>query len=51
VERDRDGKLERVTLTTEVGEYYRHLAERDPDLLLDLYRRSATSTSAYASTS
>jgi hypothetical protein len=40
VERDPDGKLERVTLTTEVGEYYKHLAERDPDLLLDLYRRN-----------
>ena len=40
VERDPDGNLERVTFTCEVGEYYAHLAERDPDLLLELYRRN-----------
>jgi len=39
VERDADGKLERVTFTCEVPEYYAHLAERDPDLLLELYHR------------
>lgn len=38
VERDGDGKLERVTFTCEVPEYYSHLAKRDPDLLLELYR-------------
>jgi hypothetical protein len=40
VERDRDGKLERVTFTCEVPEYYAHLTERDPDLLLELYRQN-----------
>lgn len=40
VERDPDGKLDRVTFTTEVGEYYAHLAERDPNVLLDLYHRN-----------
>lgn len=40
VERDGNGNLERVTFTTEVGEYYAHLAKRDPDLLLELYRQN-----------
>lgn len=40
VERDRNGNLERVTFTTEVGEYYKHLASRDPDFLLELYRQN-----------
>lgn len=39
VERDGDGKLERVTFTCEVPEYYAHLARRDPDLLLELYHQ------------
>lgn len=37
VERDGDGVLTRVTFTTEVPEYFEHLAERDPDRLVDLY--------------
>jgi hypothetical protein len=37
VERDADGVLTRVTFTTEVPEYFEHLAERDPDRLVDLY--------------
>ncbi len=38
VERDATGKLTRVTFTTEVPEYWEHIAERDPELLLALYR-------------
>jgi hypothetical protein len=38
VERDDEGVLTRVTFTTEVPEYFAHLAERDPDRLLELYR-------------
>jgi hypothetical protein len=37
VERDADGVLTRVTFTTEVPEYFEHLAERDPDRLVALY--------------
>ncbi|MFP5370362.1 MAG: hypothetical protein ACLGI3_06395, partial [Actinomycetes bacterium] len=37
VERDRDGVITRVTFTTEVPEYFEHLAERDPDRLLATY--------------
>jgi hypothetical protein len=37
VERDDDGVLTRVTFTTEVPEYFDHLAERDPDRLVELY--------------
>ncbi len=36
--RDEDGKIVRVTFTTEVPDYWDHLAQHDPDLLLDLYR-------------
>jgi hypothetical protein len=39
VERDGDGTIERVTFTSEVPEYFEHLAARDPDLLVELYRR------------
>ncbi len=38
VERDREGMGVRVTFTTEVPEYWDHIAESDPDLLLALYR-------------
>lgn len=38
VERDDTGKLTRVTFTTEIPEYWVHLAEHDPDHLLALYR-------------
>lgn len=41
VERDRDGKILRVTFTTEVPEYWKHIANTDPDLLLALYRELA----------
>jgi hypothetical protein len=37
VERDRDGIITRVTFTTEVPEYFEHLADRDPDRLLATY--------------
>jgi hypothetical protein len=37
VERDRDGVITRVTFTTEVPEYFEHLADRDPDRLLATY--------------
>jgi hypothetical protein len=37
VERDPDGVITRVTFTTEVPEYFDHLAERDPDRLLATY--------------
>jgi hypothetical protein len=38
VERDPDGVITRITFTTEVPEYFEHLAARDPDRLLELYR-------------
>lgn len=38
VERDSEKKVTRVTFTTEVPEYWDHLAEHDPDRLLALYR-------------
>jgi hypothetical protein len=37
VERDRDGVITRVTFTTEVPEYFDHLAARDEDRLLATY--------------
>lgn len=37
VERDREGVITRVTFTTEVPEYFEHLAARDPDRLVELY--------------
>ena len=37
VERDGDGVLTRVTFTTEVPEYFQHLAARDEDRLLETY--------------
>jgi hypothetical protein len=37
VERDSDGVITRVTFTTEVPEYFEHLAARDPDRLLAVY--------------
>lgn len=41
VERDRDGKVVRVTFTTEAPEYWDHIAKTDPELLLALYRELA----------
>ena len=41
VERDGEGVVTRVTFTTEVPEYFEHLAERDPDRLLEVYRELA----------
>lgn len=38
VERNSDNKITRVTFTTEVREYWEHLAETNPDQLLELYR-------------
>jgi hypothetical protein len=38
VERDEDGVITRVTFTTEVPEYFEHLAAEDPDRLLEVYR-------------
>jgi hypothetical protein len=38
VERDGDGKLTAVTFTTELPEYWDHLAEHDRDGLVELYR-------------
>jgi hypothetical protein len=37
VERDGEGVITRVTFTTEVPEYFEHLATRDPDRLLAVY--------------
>ena len=37
IERDLDGVLTRVTFTSEVPEYFEHLAERDEDRLLATY--------------
>ncbi len=42
VERDGDKKIVRVTFTTEVPEYWEHIAATDPDLLLALYRDLAS---------
>ena len=39
VERGDDDKITRVSFTTEVPEYWEHVAENDPDLLLDLYHQ------------
>jgi hypothetical protein len=39
IERNRAGKLTRVTFTTEVPEYYEHLFKTDKQALLDLYHR------------
>jgi hypothetical protein len=39
VERGEDDKITRITFTTEVPEYWKHVAEHDPDLLLELYRQ------------
>ena len=38
VERNADGKLTGVTFTSEVPEYWAHLADTDPEALLELYR-------------
>ena len=38
VERDDNKKIMRITFTTEVPEYWEHVATHDPDLLLGLYR-------------
>ena len=38
VERDADGVVVRVTFTSEVPEYFEHLADQDADRLLALYR-------------
>lgn len=43
VERNRAGKLTRVTFTTEVPEYYEHLFKTDKTALLDLYRQHVSS--------
>ena len=39
VERGEDGKITRITFTTEVPEYWEHVAKNDPDLLLEMYQR------------
>jgi hypothetical protein len=39
VERDEDGKITRITFTTEVPEYWEHVAKNDPDLLLEMYHQ------------
>lgn len=38
VQRDADGKLTSVTFSTEVPEYWMHIAENDRELVVDLYR-------------
>jgi hypothetical protein len=38
VERDQDGKITRISFTSEVREYWQHLAARHPDRLVTLYR-------------
>ena len=43
VERDGDNKITRVTFTSEVPEYFEHLAERDPDRLLAFYHEYVSS--------
>lgn len=37
VGRNDDDKITRITFTTEVPEYWEHVAKNDPDLLLELY--------------
>lgn len=39
VARDGAGKVIRITFTTELPEYWEHVARKDPDLLLELYHR------------
>lgn len=39
VERDKQGKIIRITFTTEVPEYWEHLARHDEALLVELYRQ------------
>lgn len=39
VERGDDAKITRITFTTEVPEYWEHVAQNDPDLILELYHR------------
>lgn len=39
VERGDDAKITRITFTTEVPEYWEHVAQNDPDLLLELYHQ------------
>jgi hypothetical protein len=39
VERGDDGKITRITFTTEVPEYWEHVAQNDRNLLLKLYRQ------------
>jgi hypothetical protein len=39
VERDQNGRVSRVTFTSEVPEYFEHLASRDPDRLRELYEQ------------
>ena len=39
VERGEDGKITRITFTTEVPEYWEHVAKNDSDLLLEMYQR------------
>ncbi len=39
VERNRGGKITRVTFTTEVPEYFGHLFETDRDRLLEIYQK------------
>ncbi len=43
VTRDADGGLLSVTFSTEVPEYWSHVAETDPALLLDLYHQHVSS--------
>lgn len=38
VERDPDGKITSVTFTTELPEYFEHLAAHDPERLVNVYR-------------
>jgi len=38
VERDSDNVITRVTFSTEVPEFWEHVATRDPDRLLEMYR-------------
>lgn len=44
VARDDDGGLRSVTFCSEVPEYWSHVAETDPPLLLDLYRELVSPT-------
>jgi hypothetical protein len=39
VERGDDDKITRITFTTEVPDYWEHVAQNDPDLLLELYHQ------------